>query len=229
MKKVSTIFIGLLFAFTLNIQAQEESPDDFIGSWKVFVEGTPVGDLNMVFNLTREGNIWSGVLSRDGRADTQLNKVEVEGNSFTIYWTTEEGGYDVYLFMEKTGEYKVEGSFMDLFDAFGEKINRAQNSTETSSQKYFEGSWDVLLKGTPQGDAKMIMEISNVDNQWAGKMIGGDGDPTEIGRIEVKENSITVYWVSQGYDVFMTLEKTEGNKLEGTLMDMFDASAERSQ
>ena len=117
---------------------------------------------------------------------------------------------------------------MGLFDALGEKIDKTQNISGTSPKEYFEGSWDVLLKGTPQGDAKMIMEISHVDNKWAGKIISGDGDPTEINQIVVKENSITVYWVSQGYDVFMTLEKKEEDKLEGTLMDMFDASAERS-
>ena len=48
----------------------------------------------------------------------------------------------------------------------------------------------------------------------------------------LKLNKILLRFIetySGGYDVFVTLEKAGENKLEGSLMNMFDATGERSQ
>jgi hypothetical protein len=120
MKKTVLIIFGCLLAFSFHVQAQEEASEYFVGSWKVFVEGTPAGDINMVFNLTKNDDEWSGTISGDNRPDTQFTKVEVEQNSFTVYWTSEVG-YDVFVTLEKAGENKLEGSLMNMFDATGER------------------------------------------------------------------------------------------------------------
>jgi hypothetical protein len=93
---------------------------------------------------------------------------------------------------------------------------------------YFMGDWNVVVEGTPNGDAKMVMTIYQKDGKLAGEMSGAEeGIANKFSRVEVKNNSITVYWLANGYDVYLLLEKTESDKLEGALMDMFDASAER--
>lgn len=97
---------------------------------------------------------------------------------------------------------------------------------------FFMGEWNVLVEGTPSGDTKMVMTIYQKDGQLAGEMSWTEGENSEkttCNRVELEDNSITVYWVSNGYDVYLFLEKIEGDKLEGALMDMFDASAERKE
>ena len=93
---------------------------------------------------------------------------------------------------------------------------------------YFLGKWDVLVQGTPSGDAKMNMVLAMVD----GKMQGGLQDEkgvitTKFDKIEGKNDSLTVYFVGNGYNVYITLDKKEDNKAVGSLMDMFDATAVR--
>lgn len=92
---------------------------------------------------------------------------------------------------------------------------------------YFIGKWNILVEGTPSGDANMILSLEKKDGKVVGilKQEGESGTP--IDRVEIKENEMTVYWVASGYDVYLYVEKIDDNKLEGTLMDMFDASAER--
>jgi hypothetical protein len=36
-----------------------------------------------------------------------------------------------------------------------------------------------------------------------------------------------VYWFAEGYDVYLTLTKKEDDKIEGTLMDMFNTKVNR--
>jgi len=104
---------------------------------------------------------------------------------------------------------------------------QAQNKTSD----FFIGKWDVLIESTPNGDAKMVLTISQEKGNWTGSMSGEGVETTKLDSIEVKENSITLYWVSNNYDydAYLTLKKVSEDKLEGALMDMFNASAERNK
>lgn len=97
-----------------------------------------------------------------------------------------------------------------------------------SGYDYFKGKWNVLLEGTPSGDAKMLMDINKVDGEIVATVIPeGQEETEEVTRVEIEEDNITVYWVSSGYDVYLFMEKIDANEIEGTLMDMFDAYGER--
>ncbi len=96
------------------------------------------------------------------------------------------------------------------------------------AQDFFLGKWNVEVKGTPSGDIKILMTISMEDDKWIGYVSGAEGEEkTKFDRVEVNEDLISVYWFSNGYDVYLRLKKSGDNKLEGALMEMFDASAER--
>lgn len=98
---------------------------------------------------------------------------------------------------------------------------------DTSS--YFTGKWNVIVYGTPQGDAKMLITLERKE----GKLTGNVSDPAtmnEIAKIDlIDENtdSVTLYFHAGGYDVNMFLKKKDDKNAEGTLMGMFEAKAER--
>ncbi len=91
---------------------------------------------------------------------------------------------------------------------------------------YFAGKWNVVVENTPEGDAKMLVTIERVDGKLSGTISSPDG-PTKFSSIEEKENSISLYFVASGYDVYLNLEKKGDNNIAGTMLDMFDAKGER--
>ncbi|MFV8341050.1 hypothetical protein [Flavobacterium sp. XS2P39] len=103
------------------------------------------------------------------------------------------------------------------------------NSASAQEKSFFIGKWDVKVEGTPGGDSKMIINIANQD----GKLSGSAIDPTSnnelfaFTKVEEEANKVTVYFTSQGYDVYMYLEKKDQDNLSGSMMDMFDATGVR--
>ncbi|KQB42857.1 hypothetical protein RCH33_954 [Flavobacterium daejeonense] len=102
-------------------------------------------------------------------------------------------------------------------------------NASAQSGNFFAGKWEVLVEGTPQGDAKMVLEIVEKDGVFSGSII----DPatkkeiSKLTKIEIKPKTIAVYFNSQGYDVYLYLEKEDQDKASGSMMDMFDATAMR--
>jgi hypothetical protein len=95
-------------------------------------------------------------------------------------------------------------------------------------EDYFTGDWKVVVIGTPNGDAEMIMHIERVEGKLKGELRGEEGgDPIKIDRIEEKENAISVYYFAAGYDVSMDFEKVDENNLKGSLLGMFTANGTR--
>ncbi|WP_370479773.1 hypothetical protein [Tamlana flava] len=94
---------------------------------------------------------------------------------------------------------------------------------------FFIGEWKVLVKGTPNGDVVMNVVIEKKDDKYIGTVqsIGTDVKPVKADKVEIKENKMKIYWFGGGYNIFLHLEKIDDNKIEGSLMDMFDATGER--
>ena len=102
------------------------------------------------------------------------------------------------------------------------------NAQAKTGADYFVGKWIVVVAGTPNGDAKMPVTLELKDGQLTGYMPAPEQtEPIKFSKVEVKENSVTVYFTSGGYDVYMTLEKKDENHVTGSMMDMFDATGER--
>jgi hypothetical protein len=100
---------------------------------------------------------------------------------------------------------------------------------QADNAAFFAGKWNVTVTATPMGDVTLLMNLKMKE----GKLTGNISDPAtgnevaEIYSIEVRENSITVSFNAEGYDVFLSLDKKDENNLTGNMMDMFDATGER--
>jgi hypothetical protein len=103
---------------------------------------------------------------------------------------------------------------------------KAQTNT---SVDYFVGKWDVLVSGTPSGDAKMILKLERKDGKLTGTVTpqAADKGESKITSIEEQANTITVYFTAGEYDVNFSLDKKDDDHVTGSMMGMFDAKGER--
>lgn len=92
---------------------------------------------------------------------------------------------------------------------------------------YFLGNWDVVVKSTPNGDAKMKMHLERVDGKLTGTIKNEGMDAVKISKLEEADNEITVYFTASGYDLYMSLKMKDNNNLEGRYLNMFDAIGKR--
>ncbi|MCC5941214.1 MAG: hypothetical protein JJU37_06685 [Balneolaceae bacterium] len=100
--------------------------------------------------------------------------------------------------------------------------------SEAAGEDYFIGKWDVLVQGTPNGDAAMIFNLQRDEDQLAGYISGEDETETiPFDRIAETEESITVYFFAEGHNVNITLNIVDENSMTGHLMGMFNSSATR--
>lgn len=118
MSKILIVLVVVLSVFKVNAQAKEG--EAFLGKWDILVEGTPEGDSHMKMNVEEiDGKIVCLIADKEGKF-SPVERFEVEGTEMTAYWNA--AGYNVYLFLEVVEEGKLEGSLMDMFDAFGTKL-----------------------------------------------------------------------------------------------------------
>jgi len=93
---------------------------------------------------------------------------------------------------------------------------------------YFKGKWNVLIKGTPNGDAKIIFVLENKNDSIVGVVQDTTGaEISKISNAELNDTSVTVYFNAQGYDVNVVMNKKDDDHVSGSLMGMFDADGER--
>ena len=131
-KRFSILIAGLLFILApLALTAQDKPTDIFVGIWDIMIEGTPNGDFTMRVKIERVDGELKGSLVRQENAEgtestegagMEFSKIEeTQGKSFTAH-IANDSGYDVYLIMEKKDDNTLEGSMMDMFDAYGKRV-----------------------------------------------------------------------------------------------------------
>ena len=99
---------------------------------------------------------------------------------------------------------------------------------QTANADYFAGKWNLLLKGLPNGDTKMFIILEKKDTAMTGAVQDSTGtEISKIDKVELKENTATVYFSAQGYDVNLSMTKKDDDHITGSLMGMFDAEGER--
>jgi len=103
----------------------------------------------------------------------------------------------------------------------------ARAQTQTGAD-YFVGKWNILVKGLPQGDTKMIVDLSKQDTTVTGAIQDSTGtEISKFSKVELKDTEATVYFTAQGYDVYLTLDKKDDDHVTGNMMGMFDAEGDR--
>jgi hypothetical protein len=81
---------------------------------------------------------------------------------------------------------------------------KAQSAPAT----YFAGKWDILIKGTPNGDVHMFFTIAEKDGAFTGTMENPETKKEEpVTKVEKNEKGIAIFFTTQGYDVNITMEK----------------------
>ncbi|MFM6949084.1 MAG: hypothetical protein ACKOWQ_08725 [Aquirufa sp.] len=107
-------------------------------------------------------------------------------------------------------------------------ISFFSNAKPADNLDYFVGKWQIVIKGTPNGDAQMVFLLTKKDGEIAGVIQDTSGtEISVISKTEIKEGAITLFFTAQGYDVNLDLKKKDENHVEGSLMSMFDAVGER--
>lgn len=99
---------------------------------------------------------------------------------------------------------------------------------QASAADYFAGKWNVLLKGLPQGDTRMIFVLEKSGDKITGVVQDTSGkEISKLSNADLKEGEITLYFTAQGYDVNLYLKKKDDDHAAGSLMGMFDAEGDR--
>ncbi|WP_296703467.1 hypothetical protein [Algoriphagus sp.] len=90
--------------------------------------------------------------------------------------------------------------------------------------KYFEGKWEVLIKGTPQGDATLPLRFETIGDITNGYFFE-EGSTTEskMQSVKISDDVLTAAFNISGYDVTLYLKKADEETAKGDLMGMFDA------
>jgi hypothetical protein len=93
---------------------------------------------------------------------------------------------------------------------------------------YFSGKWNVLLKGTPNGDVRMIFDLQKKNDSLSGVVRDSIGKEfSKISSIELTDTSATVHFTAQDYEVYLVMNKKDDDNIIGNLMGMFDAEGKR--
>jgi hypothetical protein len=102
------------------------------------------------------------------------------------------------------------------------------NPPTTTIADYYPGKWNVIVMGTPNGDAKMTFVLARVDGKLTGAVQDSTGkELTKITTIDEKDKSMTAAFTIQQYDVTLTLDPIDDDHVKGSLMGMFDAKGVR--
>jgi len=97
-----------------------------------------------------------------------------------------------------------------------------------STPDYFAGKWNVVIMGTPQGDAKMTFLLERKDGKLTGAVQDSSGtEISKLSKVEEKDKTIVAYFTAQNYDVTLTLEPIDDDHVKGSLLGMFDAKGIR--
>jgi opacity protein-like surface antigen len=93
---------------------------------------------------------------------------------------------------------------------------------------FYVGKWDVVVLGTPQGDAKMELTLTRNEGKLTGE-IKNPADSTSVPLTNVVEadGKVTIYFSLMGYDLDIPFEKQDDENIKGLLVGMFEAKAKR--
>ena len=111
---------------------------------------------------------------------------------------------------------------------FGLLLSIGANAQSKVGVEYFNGKWNLLVKGLPQGDTKMFVNLEKKDSSLVGAVQDSTGkEVSTFSKVDLNDSTITVYFSAQGYDVYLRLDKKTEDHVTGTMMDMFEAEGDR--
>ena len=103
-------------------------------------------------------------------------------------------------------------------------------SQATPPTDFFAGKWEIIIMGTPDGDAKMVTDLIRKDGKLTGEMKDPAGVKpiTAITKVEEGKDKLTIYIdTAQAGEIPIELAKVDDDHLKGSLMNMFETTAKR--
>ena len=96
------------------------------------------------------------------------------------------------------------------------------------NQNFFVGNWEVLVKGTPQGDVKMPMSFELKDDKLVGKITNPETkEVATMTSVEIKGEELHAAFSAGGYDLTMVIKKKDEDHFAGSLMEMIEVEGTR--
>jgi hypothetical protein len=100
---------------------------------------------------------------------------------------------------------------------------------KAQTKDYYPGKWDVMVFGTPNGDAKLTFVLERKDGKLGGVVQDSTGKETaKITQIDEKDKTATISFTTQGYDVALIIDPVDDDHVKGTLAG-FDAKGIRKK
>lgn len=97
-------------------------------------------------------------------------------------------------------------------------------------ETYFAGKWEIVLKGTPEGDISFLMTFQQKEGKWMGTYINQKTkEENALQSIEVNGDKITLALKLSSYDMTMQLNRINDEHITGKMMDMMDCVGTRKK
>ena len=91
----------------------------------------------------------------------------------------------------------------------------------------FLGKWNAIIKGTPNGNLKMSLEIQLCNNRIIGYVTTNSEESIKISKVKFKENKAIVHFWHEWYIVVLEMTMTDSNQCKCVLADQFYGYAVR--
>ena len=106
--------------------------------------------------------------------------------------------------------------------------NLRSSAQSQEAPDFFVGKWTVLVKGTPQGDVKLVLSVEKKDTSLAAVILDSTGGAfAKVDKIVRNQTAMTAYFSALGYDLYLEMNKKDEDHLVGNLVGQFEAEAER--
>ncbi len=102
------------------------------------------------------------------------------------------------------------------------------NAGAQTKADYFPGKWNVIILGTPNGDAKLTFAFERKDGKLTGAVQDTTGkEISKITQVDEKDKTITAYFNLSNYDLTLVLDPIDDDHVKGSMLGMFDAKGIR--
>jgi hypothetical protein len=102
------------------------------------------------------------------------------------------------------------------------------NAQTKTGYDFFAGKWNIIVKSTPQGDVKMVVNFEKINNAVSASLKDSTGkDLYQVTNTAIdNDQAIITFTGSQG-DVPLTLRKKDETSIAGDIMGMFNVDGIR--
>lgn len=103
------------------------------------------------------------------------------------------------------------------------------NAQTKSGYDFFDGKWNVIVSGSPQGNVNMIVNFTKINDVVSASIIDSAGnDLYKVTKTVIDKDQATITFIgSMSDDVPLTLRKKDETNITGDIMGMFGVEGKR--